>query len=163
MRSPTRAWLASSRMFATLDPTLRSIALPSRRQALLSDTVGFIRNFAAHPDLRFPRHAGRGTARGGSSCTWPMQQSDGLRTDAAGRGGGCELESEQTPRLLVVNKIDLLPADQRPSLGGRRAHPDSTCRKTGVNLGGLLEAAHRTCEAIRCVESHRVPSGRQGC
>src|SRR5271166_3714870 len=38
------AVLASARMFATLDPTLRSVTLPSRRQVLLSDTVGFIRN-----------------------------------------------------------------------------------------------------------------------
>ncbi len=36
--------LASSRMFATLDPKLRAIELPSRRKVLLSDTVGFIRN-----------------------------------------------------------------------------------------------------------------------
>src|SRR5207248_5991216 len=36
--------IASSRMFATLDPTLRSITLPSKRKILLSDTVGFIRN-----------------------------------------------------------------------------------------------------------------------
>ena len=36
--------LASSRMFATLDPKLRAIELPSRRRVLLSDTVGFIRN-----------------------------------------------------------------------------------------------------------------------
>ena len=31
-------------MFATLDPKLRAIELPSRRKVLLSDTVGFIRN-----------------------------------------------------------------------------------------------------------------------
>src|SRR5213075_1196853 len=36
--------LESSRMFATLDPTLRNVVLPSKRQVLLSDTVGFIRN-----------------------------------------------------------------------------------------------------------------------
>src|SRR5437868_10249728 len=36
--------LESARMFATLDPTLRSVTLPSKRQVLLSDTVGFIRN-----------------------------------------------------------------------------------------------------------------------
>src|SRR6184192_4643455 len=38
------AVLESPRMFATLDPTIRSVTLPSRRKALLSDTVGFIRN-----------------------------------------------------------------------------------------------------------------------
>ena len=31
-------------MFATLDPKLRQLQLPSRRKVLLSDTVGFIRN-----------------------------------------------------------------------------------------------------------------------
>src|SRR5208282_4594060 len=36
--------LESSRMFATLDPKLRALTLPSRRKILLSDTVGFIRN-----------------------------------------------------------------------------------------------------------------------
>jgi GTP-binding protein HflX len=36
--------LASARMFATLDPKLRQLQLPSRRRILLSDTVGFIRN-----------------------------------------------------------------------------------------------------------------------
>src|SRR5205809_1577145 len=38
----------SSRLFATLDPTVRSLALPSRRPALLSDTVGFIRKLPSH-------------------------------------------------------------------------------------------------------------------
>ena len=38
------AVLESARMFATLDPKLRAIELPSRRKVLLSDTVGFIRN-----------------------------------------------------------------------------------------------------------------------
>jgi GTPase len=36
--------LVSPRMFATLDPTVRAIRLPSGRRILVSDTVGFIRN-----------------------------------------------------------------------------------------------------------------------
>src|SRR6202043_3997460 len=36
--------LASSRMFATLDPTIRAADLPSKRKVLFSDTVGFIRH-----------------------------------------------------------------------------------------------------------------------
>ena len=35
---------ADARMFATLDPTVRHVTLPSRRKVLISDTVGFIRN-----------------------------------------------------------------------------------------------------------------------
>ena len=41
----TRAGVLSSpKMFATLDPTIRAVELPSKRKVLLSDTVGFIRN-----------------------------------------------------------------------------------------------------------------------
>src|SRR6202042_2259317 len=36
--------LESARMFATLDPKLKALTLPSRRKILLSDTVGFIRD-----------------------------------------------------------------------------------------------------------------------
>ena len=43
-RSPRANVLADPRLFATLDPTLRRLELPSNRRALLSDTVGFIRN-----------------------------------------------------------------------------------------------------------------------
>ena len=36
--------LVSSKMFATLDPTVRAVRLPSNRRVLLTDTVGFIRD-----------------------------------------------------------------------------------------------------------------------
>lgn len=36
--------VADARMFATLDPTVRMVTLPSKKKILLSDTVGFIRN-----------------------------------------------------------------------------------------------------------------------
>ena len=36
--------LADARLFATLDPTVRALTLPSRRKVLVSDTVGFIRS-----------------------------------------------------------------------------------------------------------------------
>jgi GTPase len=41
--------LTSPQMFATLDPTVRALRLPSRRKVLLSDTVGFLRDLP--PDL----------------------------------------------------------------------------------------------------------------
>ena len=40
--------LAEDKLFATLDPTTRRFALPSGRAALLTDTVGFIRNLPHH-------------------------------------------------------------------------------------------------------------------
>ncbi len=40
--------LAENKLFATLDPTTRKFALPSGREILLTDTVGFIRNLPHH-------------------------------------------------------------------------------------------------------------------
>ena len=51
--------LASSRMFATLDPKLRALELPSRRRILLSDTVGFIRKSAPHIGHKLSGDIGR--------------------------------------------------------------------------------------------------------
>jgi GTP-binding protein HflX len=40
--------LAENMLFATLDPTMRKMKLPSGRQVILSDTVGFISNLPTH-------------------------------------------------------------------------------------------------------------------
>lgn len=40
--------LAENKLFATLDPTTRNFRLPSGREILLTDTVGFIRNLPHH-------------------------------------------------------------------------------------------------------------------
>ena len=40
--------LAEDKLFATLDPTTRKFVLPSKREMLLTDTVGFIRNLPHH-------------------------------------------------------------------------------------------------------------------
>jgi GTPase len=53
--------LASPRMFATLDPTIRAVVLPSKRKVLMSDTVGFIRNLPHTLVSAF--RAGRSAAR----------------------------------------------------------------------------------------------------
>jgi len=40
--------LAEDKLFATLDPTIRRFSLPDNKEALLVDTVGFIRNLPHH-------------------------------------------------------------------------------------------------------------------
>ena len=40
--------LAEDKLFATLDPTTRSLKLPSGQEILLTDTVGFIRKLPHH-------------------------------------------------------------------------------------------------------------------
>ncbi len=108
--------LASARMFATLDPTMRAVTLPSRRKALLSDTVGFIRNLphtlvsAFHATLEEVQRAALIVHI--SDVTSPHAAEQDVQVEAVLR----ELDAHATPRLHVFNKIDLLPAKQRETL-----------------------------------------------
>ena len=113
----TRAGVVeSSRMFATLDPTLRQLKLPSKREVLLSDTVGFIRNLP-HTLVSAFRATLEEVQRSSllievSDSASPAATEQHIQVEEVLR----ELESIATPRLHVRNKIDLLSEIQRESL-----------------------------------------------
>ena len=130
--------LESPRMFATLDPTLRSVALPSKRNVLLSDTVGFIRNLPHTLVSSF-----RATLEEVQRAALILQISDASsplssEQDAQVTQVLKELEAGDKPRLQVKNKIDLLPSKQRDSLrdDSRTVHVSAT---KGIGLGTLLD------------------------
>ncbi len=108
--------VASSRMFATLDPTIRGAELPSKRKVLFSDTVGFIRHLPHTLVSAF-----RATLEEVQRATLIMQVSDAsspvsAEQDAQVESVLKELEADKKPRLKVMNKIDLLLPKQRESL-----------------------------------------------
>ncbi len=130
--------LESARMFATLDPTLRSVTLPSRRQVLLSDTVGFIRNLP-HTLVSAFRATLEEVQRASllllvSDVTSPTAGEQQAQVEEVLR----ELESEDKPRLYVMNKVDLLPEIKRESLRNTKtvAHVSAAKR---LGLDRLLE------------------------
>ena len=108
--------MESPRMFATLDPTLRSVGLPSKRKILLSDTVGFIRNLP-HTLVSAFRATLEEVQRAAlivhvSDASSPLSAEQDAQVDLVLK----ELEVGDKPRLHVKNKIDLLPPKQRDSL-----------------------------------------------
>jgi GTP-binding protein HflX len=108
--------LESARMFATLDPKLKAIQLPSRRKILLSDTVGFIRNLPHTLVTSF-----RATleevqkaevllhVRDASSPTRDEQKAEVEKVLG-------ELGVLDKPQIEVMNKIDLLSSEDRDVL-----------------------------------------------
>jgi GTPase len=105
----TRAGVLSSpKMFATLDPTIRAVTLPSKRKVLLSDTVGFIRNLPHTLVSAF-----RATLEEVQRASLILQVSDASSRLSAEQDAQVEivlkeLEAEKKPRLRVMNKVDLL-------------------------------------------------------
>jgi GTP-binding protein HflX len=130
--------VASPRMFATLDPTIRSVTLPSRRKALLSDTVGFIRHLPHTLVSAF-----RATLEEVQRANLVLQVSDASSPISAEQDAQVEtvlkeLEAAKKPRLRVMNKIDLLPPKQRESLRDDEQTVHVSAAK-GIGLTTLLD------------------------
>jgi GTPase len=109
--------LVSSRMFATLDPTIRAIRLPSNRRILVSDTVGFIRKLPKGLITAF-----RATLEEVQESALLLQVSDisnphQEELDAEVEKILDDLGVKGTPRLRVFNKVDRLDTEQRRQLG----------------------------------------------
>jgi GTPase len=105
------AVLASPRMFATLDPTIRAVVLPSKRKVLLSDTVGFIRSLPHTLVSAF-----RATLEEVQRASLIVHVSDASSRLSAEQDAQVEivlkeLDAEKKPRLRVMNKVDLLDVD----------------------------------------------------
>ena len=156
--------LESARMFATLDPKLRAIELPSHRRVLLSDTVGFIRNLPHTLVTSF-----RATLE-------EVGQAEVLIhvRDASSSYGGeqkaqvekvlGELESLSKPRIEVLNKIDLLPEEGRAALLSRTSAGPKGERAvvlsalTGEGVDDLLAAIDAALHSDPVIEAElRVP------
>jgi GTP-binding protein HflX len=132
------AVLESPRMFATLDPTLRSVSLPSKRKVLLSDTVGFIRNLPHTLVSSF-----RATLEEVQRASLVLHVSDASSPLSAEQDAQVEevlkeLEACDKPTLHVQNKVDVLPPKQRDSLldDADTVHVSAT---KGIGLSTLLD------------------------
>jgi len=136
------AVLTSSKMFATLDPTIRAIRLPSRRRVLLSDTVGFLRDLPSDLIAAF-----RATLEEVQEAALILQVSDISSPTHAEQDAEVlkvlkELGVDQRPRLHVLNKIDRLTPMELETLensngGGNQAV--FTSAMTGQGLDNLLQ------------------------
>ena len=140
--------LVSRRLFATLDPTIRAVDLPTRRKVLLSDTVGFIRHLPHTLVSAF-----RATLEEVQRAALILQVSDASSPIAAEQDAQVEsvlkeLDADRRPRLRVRNKIDLLPAKQRESLRDDEQTVHVSAAK-GIGLGTLLDRVDAMLEGDR--------------
>jgi GTP-binding protein HflX len=142
--------LVSSRMFATLDPTIRALRLPSNRRVLVSDTVGFIRDLPKGLLTAF-----RATLEEVQEAALILHVSDVSNPHHE------ELDEEvdkilhalgvaDRPKLWVLNKVDLLTPEQRETLAGSAARTSSTgpALVSGLAGTGIDELLRRIDNAL---------------
>ncbi len=137
------AVLTSPKMFATLDPTIRAVRLPSHRRVLLSDTVGFLRDLP--PDLIA---AFRATLEEVQESALILHVSDISNPRHAEQDAEVlkvlrDLGVEDRPRLHVLNKIDRLTETEWAALASSRSHPRQAMFTSAVTGQGLQELLDR--------------------
>ena len=161
--------LADERLFATLDPTIRALQLPSRRRVLLSDTVGFVRNLPTTLVEAF-----RATLEVVSGANLILHVVDITSEDLGSHVAEVyrvlgEIGAEKTQQILVLNKSDKLQGVQHDAqvLASRMLAEAGqnilvpavlVSGRTGAGMGQLLDAIDRQIEfdAIESVR-FRIP------
>src|SRR5262249_45172367 len=110
---------AGDMLFATLDPTMRRLELPSGRQAILSDTVGFISQLPTHLVAAF-----RATLEEVTEADIVVHVRDAHNPDSEAQRGDVlkvltELgldEAVEDGLIEAMNKADLLDPTARAAL-----------------------------------------------
>jgi GTP-binding protein HflX len=120
------AVLAKDMLFATLDPTMRGVVLPSGRKVILSDTVGFISDLPTQLVAAF-----RATLEEVLSADLILHVRDIAHPETGEQAADVAdiLESlgveARTPLIEVWNKADMLPPDARAAVEAQAARrPD---------------------------------------
>jgi GTP-binding protein HflX len=155
---------AEDLLFATLDPTMRRLDLPSGRKAILSDTVGFISDLPTHLVAAF-----RATLEEVTEADIVVHVRDAhhpdsaaQRADVLGVLGDLGLEALIEDGLIeAMNKIDLLDPMARASLLNQvqRRNTESVALSaaTGEGCDGLLQLVDRRLDAERRAVRLDVP------
>jgi GTPase len=156
---------AEDRLFATLDPTTRRLHLPSGREILLTDTVGFIQKLptdvvaAFRATLEEVTHADLVLHVVDVSDPAALDQALTVEAELG------ELEAAGKPRVVALNKVDRLgPAARRRAVQAlHERYPDAVAVSAVNRIGfesllSALEAASR--EDVVSVDL-LVPYGRE--
>ena len=157
--------MAKDLLFATLDPTMRVVKLPSGREIILSDTVGFISDLPTDLVAAF-----RATLEEVSAADIILHVRDVAHPETT-------LQQQEVIKVLkdlgleqrleadlieVLNKIDLLALADRATLlqqTGRQAHAVALSALTGEGAGQLLADIDRRLASQRQVGHFKVPHG----
>jgi GTP-binding protein HflX len=144
MNALTRASvLAADKLFATLDPVTRTLRLPSGGEAVLTDTVGFIQKLphglvaAFRATLEELKYADVLLLVADLSHPAATQQFETVMELLR------DLNVDDKPRLLVLNKTDLVPPDGTD--GARRLMDEATVIDP---LGMMVPVSARTGQGL---------------
>ena len=130
---------ASNALFVTLDPLVRRVSLPDRRELLLSDTVGFIDRLPHTLVAAF-----RATLEETADADLVLHVIDASNPEHERHVAAVtrvleEVGAVEVPRIEVYNKVDRLSADERRRLQESDPSALLISAVTGQGCDELLE------------------------
>lgn len=158
--------MAADLLFATLDPTMRQLKLPSGRTVILSDTVGFVSDLphelvaAFRATLEEVLEADVITHVRDAAHDETEAQKKDVEDVLAQLGIDAEKHDHAKPIVEALNKIDLLPADERMRLLGKSQRSEDVIALsalTGEGVDRLLEVIDRHLSKAREALELAVP------
>ena len=131
--------VVSDALFATLDPLLRRVRLPDRRELLISDTVGFIDRLPHALIAAF-----RATLEEVVEADLALHVIDAADAGRDRQIGAVrrvleEVGAAEVPVLDVYNKADTLTADERRRIGDRNPAAAVISARTGEGVEELIQ------------------------
>jgi GTP-binding protein HflX len=130
---------ASDALFVTLDPLVRQVRLPDRRELLVSDTVGFIDRLPHTLVAAF-----RATLEEVAEADLALHVIDAASPErdhhmAAVRKVLEEVGAADVPSLDVYNKVDAITADERRRIADRDPAAALISAHTGEGIDELVQ------------------------
>lgn len=139
--------MSADMLFATLDPTTRRVKMPSGREALFTDTVGFIQKLPTQIVAAF-----RATLEEIADADMILHVVDAQHPHMEAQMESvedtlAELEVDHLPTVVALNKVDLLSNSQEPPLLSKVEHATiPVSALTGYNIETLLMAVEAVME-----------------
>ncbi|MDJ0769834.1 MAG: GTPase HflX [Ilumatobacter sp.] len=151
--------LTEDRLFATLDPTTRRLALPGGEPVLLTDTVGFVRSLPHGLVEAF-----KGTLEVAALADYLVHVVDATSSDpdgqiAAVREVLAEIDADGVPELIVFNKADLAPGDAK-QLAGDHEGSVAVSAVTGEGIELFLRTLGDRLRALTSIVELAIPYDR---
>ena len=141
---------AENLLFATLDPTMRGLMLPSGRKIILSDTVGFISDLPTELVAAFRATLEEVLAADiilhVRDISHPNTTEQAADVDAIMKSLGVD---EEVPLLEVWNKVDLLDGESRDAILTRAAREEDVFAVSALTGEGLQEMLAEVTERLQ--------------
>lgn len=152
--------LVEDRLFSTLDPTARRVGLPDGREAVLIDTVGFVRKLP-HQLVEAFRSTLEETVR----ADLLLHVVDASSSDPSGMAEAVgtvllEIGADRVPQIVALNKADLVTPEVRERLCGRFPEGVFISATTGEGVDLLLEKIADRVSSGLTVATFVVPLDR---